>query len=266
MIPSSDSLRGVRKRSAKTLLGLYKKANAGHIGTSLSCLEILLEVYLRRAGENDELILSKGHAAAGLYTVLAEARRLDAALLETFYADGTVLAAHPPCGRQVKHIRFGTGSLGHGLSLGAGVAFSQRFTKRNFHVFCVLSDGDCDEGSTWEAALFAAHHRLTNLTVIVDRNQMQGFGPSEEVIQLEPFADKWKSFGFEVATAKNGNDFDSLAGAFSELGKEKKPRCIVAQTAKGHGVSFMAGKMEWHYLPMTDAQYAQALAETDADA
>jgi transketolase len=134
---TTDSLRAVRKRAARTLLGLYKTANAGHIGTSLSCLEILLEVLLRRAGPNDELVLSKGHGAAALYTALAESGRLEPRQLETYYKDGTALAAHPPCGRQVKAIRFGTGSLGHGLSLASGMAFSQRYTGKSIHVFTV---------------------------------------------------------------------------------------------------------------------------------
>lgn len=259
---SDSQLMATRKRAARTLLGMYRKANAGHIASSLSCLEILIEVYCRRASAEDVLILSKGHAAAGLYTVLAESGRLDPGLLDTFYRDGTQLAAHPPCGRQIPAIPFGTGSLGHGLSLAAGIAFAQRFTGRRAHVYCVLSDGDCNEGSTWEAALFAAHHRLSRLTVIVDRNFLQGFGRTEDVTRLEPLADKWRSFGFDVASASNGNAFDSLDDAFGRLGHDA-PRCIVARTVKGHGVSFMADKMEWHYLPMSDAQYQQALAEVD---
>ena len=263
--PDDEHLNVVRRRAAKTLLGLYKKANAGHIGSSLSCLEILLELYLRRASADDHVILSKGHAAAGLYTVLAEAGLLDSALLDTFYRDGTFLAAHPPCGRQVPAIPFGTGSLGHGLSLAAGLAFSQRYTGKRFHVYCVLSDGDCNEGSTWEAALFAAHQRLQNLTVVIDRNGLQGFGSTEDVNRLEPLTDKWASFGFQVVTASDGNDFASLSQAFAQLADDG-PRCIVAQTKKGHGVSFMENKMEWHYLPMSDAQYARALADTEGDA
>jgi transketolase len=266
MSVGNSELRETRRRAARTLLGLYKKANAGHIGASLSCLEILLEILLRQASERDEVVLSKGHAAAGLYTALSEARRLDPALLDSFYQEGTLLAAHTPCGKQLDAIRFGTGSLGHGLSLAAGVAFSQRFTQKSFHVYCVVSDGDCNEGSTWEAALFAAHQKLENLTVIVDRNRLQGFGATEDVMSLEPFTDKWKSFGFDTRVAENGNDFEALNAAFTARREKGKPRCIVAATTKGHGVSFMAGKMEWHYLPMTDVQYEQALAETDRHA
>ncbi len=259
---AGEDLRVVRKRAARELLGLYKKANAGHIASSLSCLEILIDVYCRRASGHDVLILSKGHAAAGLYTVLAETGRIDPALLATFYRDGTLLAAHPPCSRQLPAIPFGTGSLGHGLPLAVGIAFAQRFTGKSARVFCVLSDGDCNEGSTWEAALFAAHHNLSQVTVIVDRNFIQGFGRTEDIIRLEPFAAKWRSFGFDVAEADNGNDFASLDAAFSKLGTNA-PRCIVARTVKGHGVSFMQDRMEWHYLPMSDAQYEQALDEVE---
>lgn len=262
----TPSPRELRRRTARTLLGLYKQANAGHIGASLSCLEILLDVLVRRAGPQDQLVLSKGHAAAALYTSLAATGRLDPALLPSFYQDGTLLAAHPPCGRQLAAIPFGTGSLGHGLSLATGLVFSQRFTQRDFKVFTVVSDGDCNEGSTWEAALFAAQHGLDRLTVIVDRNHLQGFGRSEDVMGLEPFADKWRAFGFEVAIAANGNDFDSLEAAYARLTTPGRPRCIVAETTKGHGVSFMQNKMEWHYLPMSDAQYAQALVDTDSNA
>jgi transketolase len=263
----TSSLHEVRRRTARTLLGLYKAANAGHIGASLSCLEILLDLLIRRAAPGDQLVLSKGHAAAALYTSLAAAGRLDPALLPTFYRDGTILAAHPPCGRQLPDaIPFGTGSLGHGLSLATGLALSQRFTGKKFNVFAVVSDGDLNEGSTWEAALFAAQHGLERLTVVVDRNHLQGFGSTEDVIGLEPLADKWRAFGFEVAIAARGNDFDSLDDAHRRLTTPGRPRCVVAETIKGHGVSFMQNKMEWHYLPMTDAQYAQALADTDAHA
>lgn len=258
---SLEALNEKRRQVSRTVLGMYKKANAGHIGSSLSCLEILIDV-LNRSRPEDQLILSKGHAAAGLYATLADAGRLDPKLLDTFYVDGTLLAAHPPCGRQIPSIPFGTGSLGHGLSLATGLAFSQTFTNKNFHVYCVVSDGDCNEGSTWEAALYAAQHKLDRLTVIVDRNGLQGFGSTEDVIELEPFADKWRAFGFEVAVAEDGNDFASLGAAYQTLAtKPGKPRCIVAKTIKGHGVSYMEDKMEWHYLPMNDEQYARALEE-----
>lgn len=256
------TLHTIRRQCAEQLLALYRKANAGHIGSSLSCLEILVDLCFGRMAANDVLILSKGHAAGALYTTLAFSGRMPEAGLETFYQDGTLLSAHPPCGGAIKAIPFGTGSLGHGLSLACGTAFSQRFTGGKFHSYAVLSDGDCNEGSTWEAALFAAHHRLANLTAIVDLNGLQGIGRTSDILNLEPIADKWRAFGWSVAIAENGNDFDSLAQAHQTLVHTTGPRCLIARTVKGHGVSYMQNRMEWHYLPMTDAQYAQACRDT----
>jgi transketolase len=199
------------------MLELFKRANAGHIGTSLSCLEILVDLCF--------------------------------------------LAAHPPCSGKIRAIPFGTGSLGHGLGLACGLAFSQRFTKRPFRVFAVLSDGDCNEGSTWEAVLFAAHQNLSTLTVVIDLNGIQGLGHTRDILNLEPIVDKWRAFGFAVGVAENGNDFDSLALAHESVESSGGPRCIIARTVKGHGVSYMANRVEWHYLPMGDEQYATALAE-----
>lgn len=246
---------------AERLLQLYKKANAGHIGSSLSCLTILVDLCFGRMAAEDVLLLSKGHAAGALYTVFKESGRLPEAELESFYRDGTLLAAHPPCSGKIQAIPFGTGSLGHGLSLATGTAFSQRFTNRKFQTYAILSDGDCNEGSTWEAALFAAHHRLSNLTVIIDLNGLQGIGYTKDIINLEPFADKWRSFGFAVAVAERGNHFEDLAAAHAALADAQGPRCLIARTIKGHGVSYMQDKMEWHYLPMNDAQYALACDE-----
>lgn len=258
-------LADIRKDCAKLLLGLHRQANAGHIGASLSCLEILVDLAFRQMRETDILVLSKGHAATALYSVLAKSGRLDERELDTFYRDGTRLAAHPPCNSAIPSIPFGTGSLGHGLSLASGIAFSQRFTGRQFHVYCVLSDGDCNEGSTWEAALFAAHHKLSNLTAIVDANGLQGFGYTKDVLDIEPLEDKWKAFGFETRVAENGNDLPCLEQAHKYFIERthNKPQCIIARTAKGHGVSFMENKMEWHYLPMTEEQYQTAIRELE---
>lgn len=260
-----NELLGIKRECQKTLLGLYKKANAGHIGSSLSCLDILIYLYFHRMKTDDKFILSKGHAAAALYTVLCRKDCLSEEMLNTFCKDETFLAAHPPCGKSVNGIPFGTGSLGHGLSLATGIALSTRFSKKAFNVYCILSDGDCNEGSTWEAVLFAAHHKLRNLTAIVDYNRLQGFGKSQDVLDLEPFEEKWKAFGFDTMVAEGGNDFESLHSAFSRLDSmdSGKPKCIIAKTVKGCGVSYMENAMEWHYLPMSDEQYKTALDELD---
>lgn len=259
-------LNAIRKDCALEVLKMYKMANAGHIGASLSCLEILIDLNFRRmAKASDTVILSKGHAACALYVTLSKSGRMGDIDLNSFYKDGTLLAAHPPCSGEIEAIPFGTGSLGHGLSLATGLAFSQKFTGKSFKVFTVLSDGDCNEGSTWEAAIFAGHHNLSQLYVIVDANGLQGFGSTSEILNLEPFTNKWSEFGFSVVTAENGNNFESIDNAFKKLEalNTNKPKCIIARTTKGNGVSYMQGAMEWHYLPMTDDQFAQALIETE---
>jgi transketolase len=258
---NSLRLSEIRRLCAVTMLDLYKQANAGHIGTSLSCLEILVDLCFHRMGEDDVLVLSKGHAAAALYTTLSLSGRLPEADLSTFYKEGTLLAAHPPCSGKIRAIPFGTGSLGHGLGLACGLALSQRFTGKPCRVFAVLSDGDCNEGSTWEAVLFAAHQKLKSLTVVIDLNRIQGVGHTKDILNLEPIVDKWRAFGFAVAIAENGNDFGSLARAYDSVQSSDGPRCVIARTVKGHGVSYMANRVEWHYLPMQDEQYAQALFE-----
>lgn len=260
---NKNEFLGIKSACLRTLLGLYKKANAGHIGASLSCLDILIYLFFYRMNPNDRFILSKGHAAVALYTVLEKAGKISKKELETFYKEGTLLAAHPPCSKKLNGVTFGTGSLGHGLSLASGMALSTKFNKSKFDVYCVISDGDCDEGSTWEAALFAAQHKLRNVYVIMDNNGLQGFGRAKEVINMEPLDKKWMSFNFDVAVAKNGNNFDCLYKTFNEIDKNKsgKPKCIIARTTKGSGVSFMENKMEWHYLPMTDEQYQVAMKE-----
>lgn len=263
-IPSSCSrsiLDGARARCAEAMLAMYKRASAGHIASSLSCLEILVDLCFGRMGRNDVVVLSKGHAAAALYVTLSLSGRMPEAALSSFYSDDTLLAAHPPCSGKLASVPFGTGSLGHGLGLACGMAFSQRFTGKNFRVYAILSDGDCNEGSTWEAALFAAHHHLHNLTVILDVNGLQGIGASRDVLQMEPVVDKWRALGFAVAEATSGNSFADLAVAHDSLKDARSARCIVARTKKGHGVSFMENTIAWHYLPMNDEQYAKALAE-----
>ena len=255
-----EQLKQLKKNCLKSILQMHKTANAGHIGASLSCLDILVWLFFRVMKQTDKCILSKGHAASALYSILAEAGIISKEMLETFYKEGTILAAHPPCNSAIADIPFGTGSLGHGLSLATGFAFSQKYTGKKYSVYCVISDGDCNEGSTWEAVLFAAHHKLENLTVIVDYNRLQGFGLSKDVINLECLEEKFRSFGFDITIANNGNNFEDLDKAYKNLSLGK-PHCIVAKTTKGSGISFMENKLEWHYLPMNDEQYQQAINE-----
>jgi transketolase len=257
-----NEIEQIKRDCLHRTLSLYKKANAGHIGSSLSCLDLLVYIFFKKFQDGDKVILSKGHAALALYVVLAKAGFFPESELETFYEEGTFLAAHPPCGNKLNGILFGTGSLGHGLSLSTGLAFSNKFTKKKSKIYCIISEGDCNEGSTWEAALFAGQHKLSNLVVILDNNRLQGFGNSEQILDLNPIVEKWQAFNFEVSIAKLGNDFGSIEGAFNLLDQNsEKPKIIIAQTTKGSGISFMENKMEWHYLPMSDEQYNIAIKE-----
>lgn len=264
---SKINLEKIKKECLLTVLGLHKRAQAGHIGSSLSCLDILIYIYFARMKGNDKCILSKGHGAGALYTVLQKIGKITGEELDSYYSNGTLLAAHPPCSGKLGGVIFGTGSLGHGLSLATGLALSTKFTKKKSNVYCVISDGDCNEGSTWEAAMFAAHHKLENLTVIIDNNGIQGFGRSEEVIKMESLEEKWKAFNFEVAIADNGNSFESISRAFGKLDliKSSKPRCVIAKTIKGSGVSYMENTVEWHYLPMNDEQFELAINQISKD-
>lgn len=255
----------IKKDCLKQVLALHMGAQSGHIGSSLSCLDILVYLFFNWMKTSDKFILSKGHAAASLYTVLSKAGYISEEQLQTYYQDGTMLAAHPPCSGKVPGIIFGTGSLGHGLSLATGFALSAKFSKKKFKVYCVISEGDCNEGSTWEAILFAAQHRLSNLTVIVDHNKIQAFGRSEEVLNLNPFKDKWKAFNFDVFEVENGNSLDQLDTVFDQISKSKslQPKVVIAHTTKGCGISYMEDKLEWHYLPMNEDQYVCALKEVE---
>jgi transketolase len=265
-----DQLKLLKRDCIETLLQLYKKANAGHIGSSLSCLDILLYLFDQqiKVERGDQLVLSKGHAAGALYVVLSRFGLLSEDL-QSFYQDGTLLAAHPPCTRKIEAIPFGTGSLGHGLSLATGIAFAQKFesvttpSQRQKKVFSVLSDGECNEGSTWEAALFAGHHKLRNLVVCVDANGLQGLGATRDILDLEPFEAKWKAFNFDTYVIEDGNNFNQLHEAFQRLENRSndQPVCLIARTCKGAGVSFMENQFQWHYLSMNDQQFQEALRE-----
>lgn len=258
---NKENLSEIKKECVLTMLDLYKKVQAGHIGSSLSCMDILVYLYFSRMNDDDKFVLSKGHAAAALYTVLEKSGIISKDELNSYYQNGTFLAAHPPCCGKLKGITFGTGSLGHGLSLATGLALSTKFTKKKSNVYCIISDGDCNEGSTWEAILFAAQHKLRNLTVIIDNNEIQAFGHAKDILNMEPLREKLMAFNFEVAVAKDGNNFEDLEAAFKKLDSadSNKPRCIIAKTTKGSGVSYMENKMEWHYLPMNDEQYTSAV-------
>jgi len=247
----------------KRFLAMYQKAHAGHVGSSLSCAELLVFLKFSWMRPPDSLLLSKGHAAAALYSLLAEANRLTQTQIDSFYDEGTLLPALPPI-RAIEEIPFATGSLGYGLSLSAGMALGARFKRQSRRFFCVTSDGELDEGSVWEAALFIAHHKLTNVVWIIDRNRVQAIGRTEEVMTLEPLDAKLRAFGYRVVGA-DGHDFASLLAARDECASNAEapdaPVAIIAQTVKGNGISFMQDTVDCHYQPLSDAEYQAALGE-----
>jgi transketolase len=259
------------KRIRCHALRMVHRTNSSHIGGGLSMADIVSVLYcsvLRVRpeepawSERDRFLLSKGHAAAMLYAALAERGFFPRDWLDRFCEYGSPLAGHVTHCR-VPGVEVSSGSLGHGLGLACGMALAGKADKAPWRVFVLLSDGECDEGSTWEAALFAPHHKLGNLTAIVDYNKIQSFGSVAEVLDLEPFADKWRAFGWDVAEV-DGHDHaalrDVLKAARAEAGR---PRLILAHTVKGKGVSFMENQLAWHYKSPSPEQLAQALKELE---
>jgi len=259
LVRLADRVFSVKKR----FLAMYKRANAGHVGSSLSCAELLVFLKYAWMRDDDTFILSKGHAVAALYALLVEANLLDPRQLDTFYGEGTLLPALPPV-NALEEIPFATGSLGHGLSLCVGMALGAALNRRPRRFFCLTSDGELDEGSIWEAALFLAHRKLDNVVWLIDRNRIQGMGSTEEVLALEPVDAKLRAFGFHVVVAQ-GHDFASLLAARDEClrvqAARRVPVAIIANTIKGNGIRHMEDTVASHYLPMDDAQYRQVLDE-----
>jgi transketolase len=239
------------------LIRMHFESGVGHIGGNLSSIDALSLLFNERIGQEDLFVLSKGHSAGALYVSLWSAGKLTDEDLQTFHRDGTLLAGHPPA-NGIREILFATGSLGHGLSLAAGTALALRFKGSSGHTYCLTSDGEWQEGSTWEALIFAAHHRLTNLTVLIDHNGLQGFGQTDEIASMFPLFERLKGFDIDMHVIP-GHDLDAIRAALDA--PTDRLKLIVLQTVKGKGVSFMENRMEWHYLPLKEADYRQALEE-----
>jgi transketolase len=254
----------------RAVLEQSKRAHIGHIGSSLSVIELIAMLldgaldFDRGAGgaDRDRFVLSKGHAALAWYCGLAVVGRLTQAQLETFGGDGTLLAGHPE--HVLDGVDFCTGSLGQGLSIGAGAALAGRLQRSARRIVVLLSDAECNEGSVWEAAMFAAQHGLDNLTLLVDVNGQQALGYTEEVLDLGSVEDKFAQFGWDAATVL-GHDHVALGAALGG-NTSGRPRAVVASTTFGYGVSFMESKIEWHYLPLNEETYPLALADLQAGA
>ena len=253
------------------VLRMVHRAKASHIGSCLSMADLLAVLYGRtlRVDPNqpawpdrDRFILSKGHGAAILYAVLAERGFFSTTWLDDYAQDGSLLLGH--ASHHVPGVEVSTGSLGHGLSVGCGMALAGKREEKPYRVFVLLSDGELDEGSNWEAILFAPQHRLDNLIAIVDYNKIQSFGSVKEVLDLNPLADKWRAFRWAVREI-DGHDHAQIESAFNSVPFEPdKPSVIIAHTVKGKGISFMENQLAWHYKSPNAEQFVQALAELGA--
>jgi transketolase len=255
---NETSMTDVLRRARLRLLEMHQASGVGHIGGNLSCLDLMMTLHHRVLGPDDRFVLSKGHSAGALYVTLWSLGLLTDEDLAQFHKDNTKLTGHPPAAG-IPGVAFATGSLGHGLGLSAGLALGKTLQGAPGRVFCLTSDGEWNEGSTWEALTFIAHRKLSNLAFLVDLNGLQGFGATRDIADLGPLADKLRGFGITVLEI-DGHDPAAIESALA-LQSAPGPLGIVAHTVKGHGVSFMENKMEWHYLPMTPAQYEQAIAE-----
>lgn len=270
MTTTHDKLERIAAELRAEVIGLSHRAETPHLGSSLSCIDLLVALYwnfLRidpgqpASPDRDRFILSKGHAAPALYVTLCARGFFPRKLLEDYSGDGAALAEQPAPGC-APGVEWATGSLGHGLSVGIGMALAGRVQKRDFRTAVLLSDGECNEGSVWEGAMFAAAQKLGSLTVLVDYNKWQATGRSEEVMALAPLRDKWEAFGWESYEV-DGHDLAEIRTALAcgEMPDRDKPLAIIAHTIKGRGVSFMEDDNNWHYRIPTAEEMARANSE-----
>ncbi len=259
-------------RLRRHVVRMCGRGGSSHVGSGLSMADIIAVLYggvLRidptdpRWPERDRFILSKGHAGACVYAALAEQGFMPIEALDRHYQNGSNLSGHVSH-KGVPGVEVSTGSLGHGLGIGAGMAMQLRRMGGRQKVYVVLSDGECDEGANWEAILFAAHHRLTNLCAVIDYNKLQSLAPVADTIGLEPFAEKWRAFGWAVVQV-DGHDHAALKHAFAAAEGGDRPTCVIADTVKGRGVSFMEGQVLWHYRTPQGEEFAAAMCELGGD-
>ncbi len=238
----------------RDIIEILRESRRGHLTSAFSIVEILRVLYdnvLRYDVNNvnnlnrDRFILSKGHGCLALYVLLANIGIIPKETLRTFCQTDSLLGGHPE--HKIPGIEASTGSLGHGMSIGVGMALSAKHDERNSRIYVLVGDGECNEGTTWEAAMCAAKHNLDNYTVIVDYNKQQSYGSVKEIMDLEPFADKWRSFGFLVKSV-DGHSIEELTKTFTELPcNVKKPNAILCHTVKGKGIKFIENNLSWHH-------------------
>jgi len=268
-----DSVEQIQQKAKilrSRIITTSHKAGMPHLGSCLSCVEILATLYFSvlnidpkepRSSKRDRFILSKGHAAPALFQVLAMRGFYPEEWLDEYGKDGGVFAEHPPTPDYLAGIEAATGSLGHGMPMGLGMALATRITKEKYNVYALLSDGECNEGSIWEAAMFAGGKKVSNLCVIVDFNKWQATDRSQEVLALNPLADKWRVFGWDTIEV-DGHDVTALQECFRNFPSSSgKPTAIIAHTVKGKGVSFMEDDNNWHYRIPTEKEVEQSNIE-----
>lgn len=264
---SEPELRAIARTVRVDILNAVARAKSSHVGSAFSCVDLLVVLYgayLRcspdrvRAADRDRFVMSKAHAGIALYATLARFGFFPTDWLETYYVDGGRLAGHSDA-HGVPGIELSAGSLGHGLAVSVGMALRARRTGQEWRTVVLLGDGECDEGSVWEAALLGAHHRLANLIAIVDVNGQQGLGYTGDVVSIEDLGAKWRAFGWAVQEI-DGHDVDEIRRALED-DAQSKPRVIVARTVKGKGVSFMEDALLWHYRTPAGDELARALEE-----
>jgi len=255
------------RKIRRSVLDMIYRTNSPHIGSCFSSVDILLALYSGILNispqdvlnpDRDRFILSKGHACVALYAVLAEKGFINEMDIEGYAVDDGTLEQHPNIDL-AKGIEVSTGSLGHGLAIGTGMALSGKVDAKQYKVFALLSDGELNEGSVWEAAMFAGHHKLNNLIALIDCNKIQALGNTSEIINMDPLSAKWESFGWN-AQEINGHDYDQIINALESLSSEK-PNVIILNTIKGKGVSFMENELLWHYRTPDEDEYEAALKE-----
>lgn len=241
----------------RNIVSLSYKSKSAHVGSSLSCVEVLVllfnQIYGQERASSARLILSKGHAAMSLYATAIAFKKLDPDIIESYLKDETYLWGHPSKNELYDFIHWSTGSLGHGLPVATGMSLARKIKNNSDKIFVVVSDGELDEGSNWEAILFAGHHKLENLVCIVDYNKIQSFGRCDEVLDIEPLQDKWKSFGWKVLEV-DGHNLSQINEAVT--GKPQgKPLAIIAHTIKGKGIPEYEDTIESHYKSISKELY-----------
>jgi len=269
-VPNTEDLALRIRRHA---VRMTHDGKSSHIGAVLSIADILAVLYGKILKvkpydpdwqDRDRFILSKGHAGAGVYAVLAEIGFFPIEELRNHNANGSKFSGHVSH-KGIPGVEISIGSLGHGLPIGVGMAYAATLDARRHRIFVLMSDGECDEGSNWESILFAAHHKLSNLVAIVDYNKIQSIKTVAETLGLEPFAEKWRAFGWEVLEV-DGHDHNALTAALATPpDKEEKPRCVISHTTKGKGVSFMENTVLWHYRSPQGEEYREAMKELGVD-